>query len=233
MYRLENEKSLKLYGKGFDKVRNVAEWDSEVSEDRIDEDTWQERYKQEARLVTHTLNKYKCNKVLELGSGPGVLGQLVMKDVVVDYTFVDKEGARKVHEKRGYSGSFFVKDLYNVAELDDLAENYDFVMANDFLEHIANPSEVLRKLYERSADEAYCMFSVPNWRMGHTFIYRGLFDFDNFAYFMSTHGWKPVEVGGSALKTSRFPRLDSEKDMPEHLLDSWNWYFIGKKITDG
>jgi hypothetical protein len=68
--------------------------------------------------------------------------------------------------------------------------------------------------------------------MGHEFIYRGLFDYDNFIYFMWIHGWAIEDVLPSPLKTQFVAKLDSEQTMPDELVQSWNWYFIGKKRAE-
>jgi hypothetical protein len=72
--------------------------------------------------------------------------------------------------------------------------------------------------------------SVPNWRMGHTFSYRGLFDYDNFVYFMYTHGFVFTGVAGSPLKCPHSPKQSSEETMDDELITSWNWYMLFDKI---
>jgi SAM-dependent methyltransferase len=118
----------------------------------------------------------------------------------------------------------------NHFDISDLDNDYDLVIANDFLEHIANPSDVLYKCREITKPNGSFFISVPNWRMGHAFIYRGLFDYDNFIYFCTVHGWQPESVAGSPLKCQPLTRLTSEDTMPEEILNSWNWYFTTKKI---
>jgi hypothetical protein len=71
--------------------------------------------------------------------------------------------------------------------------------------------------------------SVPNWRMAHQFLYRGLFDYDNFIYFMHIHGFEMDSVYPSCLMTPDYPTTDTEETMPEELRRSWNWYFVMKK----
>ena len=72
--------------------------------------------------------------------------------------------------------------------------------------------------------------------MGHSFIYRGLFDYDNIIYTMKIHGWEPIECYesfhqiSSESSESLIPKLSSEDEMPDELLSSWNWYFLCDKI---
>jgi hypothetical protein len=67
--------------------------------------------------------------------------------------------------------------------------------------------------------------------MGHDWIYRGLFDYDNFIYFMYTHGWEVTSVYPSVLITADYPKIQTELSMDESLRRSWNWYFTFKKYN--
>ena len=49
-------------------------------------------------------------------------------------------------------------------------------------------------------------------------------------YFCKIHGWEPESVAGSPLKCQYYPRESSEQTMSEDLIQSWNWYFVTKKI---
>ena len=55
--------------------------------------------------------------------------------------------------------------------------------------------------------------------------YRGMWDFDNFLYFMAIHGYEGLTVDGSILQTPHYKKLDSEELLDDSLLQSWNWYF--------
>ena len=233
IYRTKTEADFKNYGVFRESHITVPnEWDSDNGQDRIDDPTWIERYKYEASIINTLCEEKGYTKVLELGSGPGVLGQHVMDlNPNVQYSFVDKPAAKEVFSTRSYRGNFFVKDLMNSFDITDLDTDYDLVIANDFLEHIANPSDVLYKARQLTKDSSSFFISVPNWRMGHDFIYRGLFDYDNFVYFCIVHGWQPESIAGSPLKCTPFTRQSSEEALPDELIQSWNWYFYTRKIS--
>lgn len=232
IYRTKTESDFKNYG--LYREHNITvpnEWDSDNGQTRIDDPTWIERYKYEASIINAICNEKQYTKILELGSGPGVLGQCVVNlNPSIQYSYVDKPAARDVFVGRKYKGTFHVKDLMNSFDLSDLDADYDMIIANDFLEHIANPSDVLYKCRQLTKESSSFFISVPNWRMGHDFIYRGLFDYDNFIYFCLVHGWEPESVAGSPLKCSPLQRQSSEETMPNEILDSWNWYFNTKKV---
>jgi 2-polyprenyl-3-methyl-5-hydroxy-6-metoxy-1,4-benzoquinol methylase len=234
LIRTKEEDNLKNYGEFRDKhILIPQEWDASNGQTRDMEDVWENRYKHEAKLISEVCKKEGYSKILELGSGPGRLGQVILEtNPTFTYTYVDKQAASDEHTKRGYKGKFFVKNLMNQFDTTGLDTDYDLVIANDFLEHIANPSDVLYKARSITKDVAGFFVSVPNWRMGHGFIYRGLFDFDNWVYFCKVHGWPVDGLGMSPLKCQALPRQSSEELLPDSLLDSWNWYFSCKKSKD-
>jgi hypothetical protein len=78
-------------------------------------------------------------------------------------------------------------------------------------------------------DDGLAFISVPNWRMGHAWIYRGLFDWDNFIHFMWQHGFGFIGYANSDLKCSSSPKLDSERTMPDDAVNSWNFYMLFKR----
>jgi 2-polyprenyl-3-methyl-5-hydroxy-6-metoxy-1,4-benzoquinol methylase len=226
-----------------DKVRNFGsfrqqhilipnEWDSNNGQTRDLESTWEGRYRHEAGLIHGICQANGYAKILELGSGPGRLGQFVQElNPYISYSYIDKIEAKKEFEKRGFRGTFHVKDMMNGLDVSGLDTDYDFVVANDFLEHVANPSDIVFKIRSVTKDNAGFFASVPNWRMGHGFIYRGLFDFDNWVYFCRVHGWNVETVDGSHLKCEPLPKLSSEDLLPDDLITSWNWYFNSKKVN--
>ena len=168
-----------------------------------------------------------------MGAGPGCLSQNIQKEIEdIEYTLIDGNvHAKHVFNRRKYNAhAYHILNLYDTFDTSELDTDYNVIIANDFLEHIANPSNILQNLVNITAKDCTFFISVPNWRMGHTFINRGLFDYDNFVYFCYTHGLRAVNVYGSPLACGNpLPKLSSEEGLPSQLLDSWNWYFTFKK----
>ena len=208
------------------------EWkDDNPQNSRIDTDSWVSRYKHEAEIVSGYIKDNDSKSVLEIGSGPGSLCKFIF-DLGHDnliYHMIDKKYAKVSHSNRGWPGEMFVQNLNNGVDSSDLLESYDLIICNDVLEHLPNPTKVLQDLYHLNTDKLF--ISVPNWRMGHQFIYRGLFDYDNFLYFMAIHNYEGVSVKGSNLITPNYPKLDSEDLLPDELVRSWNWYFLFDKVV--
>jgi SAM-dependent methyltransferase len=156
-----------------------------------------------------------CNKILK-------------KNEINSYNLVDIEAARIANEKQKLGGIFHVRDLNNGIDI-SLPNKVDLFIANDFLEHIQNPAKTVLDIKKLMTDDGLAFISVPNWRMGHAWIYRGLFDWDNFIHFMWQHGFELEGYVDSPLKCSPLPRLVSESSMPEDLLNSWNLYILFKR----
>ena len=167
--------------------------------------------------------------VLEIGSGPGILSQKILEKYSdLNYHLIDKPFAKKYFDEHNHKGTFFVKDLSNGFDKEGLLDKYDLVITNDFLEHVYNPHAIIKAVYELTHKESVFFISNPNWRMGHQFIYRGLFDFDNFIYLLFTHNFDLQGLYGSTLKTPTYPRISSETLLPEEHLTDWNHYLVFK-----
>lgn len=242
IYRTQKEPTVTFYKneQSVHQFENNNEWVDEQAnlgldssiECRIDIDSWKARYDYEANLLNPIILENKFTKIIELGSGPGALGQKIIEETGINnYTFIDQPGAAEIHKKRGFKGEFKVIDLMNNFDISGLDKDYDFLITNDFLEHIYNPSIVVQNCYKIIKPEGKMFVSVPNWRMGHTFIYRGLFDFDNFIYFMFTHGFNIVNLYNSPLQCPFSPKISSESEMDDVLVTSWNWYMLFDKIN--
>lgn len=209
---------------------NTQEWAAEDA-NRVKDAGWESRYDYETCLIASELVfESQTPNILELGPGPGVLCEklqaaLATRGHEVNYDLVDKPFAKEAFEKAGRKGKFFVKDLSSGFDTTGLAPSYQMVIANDFLEHVFNPSIIVQEVHKLLQPKGIFFVSVPNWRMGHQFTYRGLFDYDNWLYFMMVHGFEAISVSPSPLQTPDYPKLSSEDEMEEELRRSWNWYF--------
>jgi hypothetical protein len=176
--RTAREENFKVFVR--EKITRANEWQTESHIGRLEEEAWIKRYEYESDILSNLCKNNNLSKVIEYGSGPGTIGDLVnTKTNGIDWTNIDKIGAKDEFEKRGYTGKFFVKDLMNTFDTTDLDDDYD-----------------------------------------------------NFIYFMWIHGWAIEDVLPSPLKTQFVAKLDSEQTMPDELVQSWNWYFIGKKRAE-
>jgi 2-polyprenyl-3-methyl-5-hydroxy-6-metoxy-1,4-benzoquinol methylase len=219
----------------FEQIFSMKDFDTEHTNEwedagRLQERAWQQRYAYEASLITETITQNPhIKRVLEIGSGPGVLSQKVLEaNPDLEYHLVDKPFAEKYFKEHGFKGKFFVKELSSGFDTSGLYDQYDLVIANDFLEHVYNPHIIIKTIYELTNENSLFFISNPNWRMSHQYVYRGLFDFDNFIYLLYTHHWDMEGFYGSELKTNYYPKLSSETLLPDENLTDWNHYMIFK-----
>jgi|TARA_R110000796_G_scaffold62313_4_gene143736 2-polyprenyl-3-methyl-5-hydroxy-6-metoxy-1,4-benzoquinol methylase len=201
------------------------------NDNRIKEAGWESRYEYEASLINNLIKENpNIKNILEIGSGPGILSQKI-QDTHTDlnYHLIDKKYAKQYFEDNKFKGTFFEKDLSNSFDTTGLLEKYDLVITNDFLEHVLNPSIIVQTIYKLTNKDSFYFISNPNWRMAHQWVYRGLFDFDNFLYFLYTHKFNSIGFYGSPLQTPDYPRIDSETQLPDQHLRDWNHYIIFKQ----
>ena len=220
---------------GFDALNvdeaRLNEWEGE-DVNRINDPSWDSRYKYESDLLCQVITENNYKTVLEVGSGPGKLSNLIQSKLpsTLLYHLVDKPHAKAYFDAQKYEGTFFVKDIATDLDVSDLLPKYDLIICNDTLEHLYAPAKIISKFHGLMENNSILFISVPNWRMGHQFIYRGLWDYDNFLYFMYIHKLEPIDVYPAELVTPPYPKLDSEQSMPDELLQSWNFYFQFKKM---
>ena len=219
----------------FEQIFSMKDFDTEHSNEwedagRLQESAWQQRYDYEASLIRETISQNPhIKRVLEIGSGPGVLSQKILEsNPELEYHLVDKPFAEKYFKEHNFKGKFFVKELSSGFDTTGLYDKYDLVIANDFLEHVYNPHIIIKTIYELTNKDSIFFISNPNWRMSHQYVYRGLFDFDNFIYLLYTHHWEMEGFYGSQLKTPNYPKLSSETLLPDENLTDWNHYMLFK-----
>ena len=235
LFRIKHNKFEQKFN--FDQF-DTAHSDEWKDDDRIHEQGWDERYTYESNLIINLIDENPHIKnVLELGSGPGVLSQKILKKYPdLNYHLIDKPFAEQYFRENNFKGKFFVKDLSNSFNTEGLLDKYDLVITNDFLEHVFNPSIIVQTIYKLTNKNSIYFISNPNWRMAHQWVYRGLFDFDNFIYFLYTHkfrleGFYPSELKVADIEQVKdiYPKIDSETLLPEENLNDWNHYMVFKQ----
>jgi len=219
----------------FEEIFAMSSFDTEHANEweetgRLQEEAWQSRYEYEASLIVEVIRQNpNIKNVLEIGSGPGILSQKILQYFPeLNYHLVDKPFAKKHFTDNGFKGTFFVKELSSSFDTEGLLPQYDLVIVNDFLEHVYNPHIILKTIHNLTSSDSVLFISNPNWRMAHQYVYRGLFDFDNFLYLLYTHHFELEGFYGSQLKTPAYPRISSETLLPDEHLTDWNHYMLFK-----
>jgi 2-polyprenyl-3-methyl-5-hydroxy-6-metoxy-1,4-benzoquinol methylase len=226
VFRTKDESNCEILKKG---ILSDDEWMSLDSIARLDQKIWDDRYEEECGILSQIISENNVKHILEVGSGPGILCNKILKvHKNVVYNLIDIDAAKKVNLERKLGGNFFTTDLNNGIDV-KLKNKVDLFIANDFLEHIQSPAKVILDAKEMMNDDALAFISVPNWRMGHAWIYRGLFDWDNFIHFMWQHGFSFLHYTPSHIKCPYSKKLDSESTMPDEMINSWNFYLTFKR----
>ena len=210
-------------------------WDNDY--DLKDPGGWENRYRHETAVLLNVFDMIPdINYILEIGSGPGKLGDWVIRAKSnIIYDRIDGPSAERANKRRQYLGrNFYVQDLFDSFDCTEIIDKYDLIIMNDFLEHIRNPSLILQRCREDLLPSTGHVFvSVPNWRMKHHFFYPGLFDYDNFLKFMTFEGFKfkAQFASWSQEVHLRTPKLvNVETTMSPHSTYDWNWYLLFEKV---
>lgn len=112
-------------------------------------------FQKRVNLTDRYINK--PGRVLEIGCSTGVMLGLY-KEKGWEGFGVEPSGSAKIARKRG------VKVLQSTFEKAKLPTNYfDLVVANHTLEHMDNPVEVLKKIYEVTKKGGVVLIDVPNF----------------------------------------------------------------------
>jgi len=234
LFRIKHNNFEEIFDTEWFDTMHPHEWEGEATgegHNRLNDQGWENRYDYEASLIINLIKENpNIKNVLELGSGPGVLSQKIQEECKnLNYHLVDKPFAEQYFNDNNFKGTFFVKDLSCEFNTEGLLDKYDLVITNDFLEHVLNPSIIVQTIYKLTNENSFYFISNPNWRMAHQWVYRGLFDFDNFIYFLYTHKFEMEGFYGSILKTPEYPKISSETLLPDENLNDWNHYMLFKQ----
>jgi 2-polyprenyl-3-methyl-5-hydroxy-6-metoxy-1,4-benzoquinol methylase len=98
---------------------------------------------------------------LDVGCGEGHMLDLMYRDSVIDkIVAVDIDGERIAYAKKTYPFySYVISDAYRLC----FTENtFDYVIATEIIEHLKNPSWIMRELIRVTKPHAYFIVSVPH-----------------------------------------------------------------------
>jgi 2-polyprenyl-3-methyl-5-hydroxy-6-metoxy-1,4-benzoquinol methylase len=115
--------------------------------------------------IIHGLARQGGRRVLDVGSGPGIVAGALASGAGKDVTCVDFDAAALELARAGGVAATHVVDLRDAkwyAELSGTA--YDTVMLADVLEHVVDPERILRDIRREGlvADDGQLVVSIPN-----------------------------------------------------------------------
>jgi O-antigen biosynthesis protein len=137
------------------------------------------------KKIIHFIGQNK--KVLDVGCSVGNLSKEMMQNncKVVGIEF-DPNAAQ---EAKSYCQEIIIGDVESI-KLDQKYENYfEVIVFADILEHLKEPSSVLKKFKKYLKDDGYIIISVPNianWKIRFKLLF-GNFDYDEYGILDNSH----------------------------------------------
>ena len=117
----------------------------------------------------------KCNRLLDVGCGDGVLSFFLKGKVLRIYGIDKSEGDLKIAKKRGVFTKKIDLERENLPYQDSF---FDFVTCLDVIEHIKDPHGLVKEIYRVLKNGGRLIISTPNIRFSDhlvTLIFRGHF----------------------------------------------------------
>lgn len=110
-------------------------------------------------LKKYVLNK-KCQSVLEIGSGVGLIGSYIRQhDATVNYTGIEID--KEAFEKSQTLGLNTINDDFKA--MDTIEETFDVIMLWEVLEHLQDLKSFLDLAYKKLNKGGKIILSVPNY----------------------------------------------------------------------
>lgn len=155
--------------------------------------------------------------ILEIGSSTGYMTKAFLDNgCMVDVVETSKEAVSKIPKK--------VRAIFNQSIEDEaiyklLNSDYEYIIMADVLEHLVNPSRVLKKMLKVAHADTKLLISLPNvacWPMRKQLFFKGdfkyqdsglldrthlhFYTYDTLPKFLSENGWKIQEIIGTVTR---------------------------------
>jgi SAM-dependent methyltransferase len=75
-------------------------------------------------------------------------------------------------------------------------DEFDVVISLETFEHLSNPQHAIDEVRRVLKAEGVFLCSIPNPLIGHTYLYPGLFTYQQFQVFLKQNGFEIRQVGG-------------------------------------
>lgn len=126
--------------------------------------------------------------ILEVGSSTGYMTKFFLENsCVVDVVETNKEAFAKLPGKVRRILNYSIEDS-KIKNL--LAKDYDFIIMADVLEHLVDPPQTLRMLYQIASKKCQLIISLPNiasWPMRKQLFFKGDFEYQDSGVLDRTH----------------------------------------------
>lgn len=127
-------------------------------------------------------------KVLELGCGMGDFGALLKSQYGCSVCGID------IHKAALEEATHKLDSVHHgnieLMDLTLLDKDYDLIIANDVLEHLQDPWEIVNKLHDHLVPEGVFIASIPNvrfYRVVKNLLIRGIWEYEDAGILDRTH----------------------------------------------
>jgi O-antigen biosynthesis protein len=126
-------------------------------------------------------------KVLDVGCAEGNISEkLHSHECEVIGIEIDEKSAQTAKQ---YCNAVIIGDVESVKLTEGYANYFDIILFADVLEHLKEPSNVLKRFKYYLKDDGYIIISIPNianWRMRIKLLF-GNFDYEDYGLLDKTH----------------------------------------------
>ncbi|MCM8777010.1 MAG: methyltransferase domain-containing protein [Candidatus Omnitrophica bacterium] len=139
-------------------------------------------------ILQEFFNNVENKKVLEIGCGDGGIIQFLRKRnyaVGIDISYQGIENLKSIGIE---------SYLIDISKETIPFENnfFDYVIALEVFEHLKSPQNAIEEIQRVCKKNGKVVLSIPNYRTGHKFIYRGLFTFRRFENYLKDNGFEII-----------------------------------------
>mgnify|MGYP001161389917 CR=1 FL=1 len=119
-------------------------------------------FKNKRKLIKGILNRLQCSKILEIGTGAGVLSSQIRKkhpSIELHGVEIDKAFYNVVKQKK-----IFNQLTLGAFEEYKTKEQFDLIIMLDVLEHLQNDNEAVKKLFNLLSPKGHLVMTVPAYQ---------------------------------------------------------------------
>lgn len=171
----------------------------------------------------------KDKKILDIGCSSGYFDDVLIKQkqCIVDGIELDVNDANKAAKicRKVICGNVESENF----NWDNLDTNYDYIILIDVVEHLVNPSEVLKKISSLLSPDGRIIISVPNMANGTVrlqliqgnFDYEkeGLLDSTHLHYYTASELQKVIDKAGLRIKSVDYTSYYVTKEIVEDIFE--------------
>jgi len=171
------------------KTNNELSEEKGIYKDYFDNTLSRKNFLRYSWIKQKFLGNINSKKILEVGCGDGGVIELLKNENSVVGIDISSNGVKNLK-------SLGIKSyLVDISQEKIPAETgfFDFVLVFEVFEHLKSPQYAIEEIQRVCRKNGIVLLSIPNYRTGHKFIYRGLFYFKSFEKYLIDNGFEIVD----------------------------------------